>query len=74
MRRLINWAVAARKLYPNRRILATKLDVKAAYQRRHVNAALAIQTRTQLPSKGLALMMLRLTFWNQDPLQNPSAI
>jgi hypothetical protein len=27
---LINWAVAARKLYPNRIILATKLDVKAA--------------------------------------------
>jgi len=32
LRRLINWAVAARKLYPNKRILATKLDVKAAYR------------------------------------------
>jgi hypothetical protein len=42
MQRLINWEVAARKLYPNRRILATKLDVKAAYQRCHLNAAIAI--------------------------------
>ncbi len=62
MQRLINWTVAARKLYPNRRILATKLDVKAAYQRCHLNVAIAIQTCTQLPSKGLALMMLWLTF------------
>ena len=30
--RLINWTVAARKLYPNKRILATKLDVKAVYR------------------------------------------
>jgi hypothetical protein len=63
MQRLINWAVAARKLYPNRRILATKLDVKAAYQRCHLNAAIEIQTCTQLPYiKGLTLMMLWLTF------------
>jgi len=33
MGRLIKWVVAARKLYPNKRILATKLNVKAAYQR-----------------------------------------
>ena len=32
LRRLINWVVAAWKLYPNKRILATKLDVKAAYR------------------------------------------
>jgi hypothetical protein len=62
LRRLINWAVAAQKLYPNKRILATKLDVKAAYRRCHLNAMIAIQTCTQLPSEGLALLMLRLTF------------
>jgi hypothetical protein len=62
MGRLINWVVAARKLYPNKGILATKLDVKAAYQRCHLNATIAAQTCTQLPSKGLALLMLRLTF------------
>jgi len=62
LQRLINWAVAARKLYPNKRILSTKLDVKAAYQRCHLNAMIASQTCTQLPSKGLTLLMLRLTF------------
>jgi hypothetical protein len=61
MQQLINWAVAARKLYPNRRILATKLNVKTAYPRCHLNAAIAVQTCTQLPSEGLALMMLWLT-------------
>ena len=58
LRRLINWAVAARKLYPNKRILATKLDVKVAYRRCHLNAMIASQTCTQLPSEGLTLLML----------------
>jgi hypothetical protein len=62
MQRLINWAVAARKLYPDKRILATKLDVKAAYQRCHLNALIATQTCTQIPSECLVLMMLWLTF------------
>jgi hypothetical protein len=62
LRRLINWVVAARKLYPNKRILTTKLDVKAAYRRCHLNVMIATQTCTQLPSKGLALLILRLTF------------
>ena len=62
MQRLINWAVAAQKLYPNKRILATKLGVKAAYQRCHQNAMIASQTCTQLPSEGLVLLMPRLTF------------
>jgi hypothetical protein len=61
MCQLINWAVAARKLYPNKRILATKLNVKAAYQQCHLNAFIATQTCTQIPLEGLALMMLRLT-------------
>jgi hypothetical protein len=62
LRQLINWAVAARKLYPNKRILAMKLDVKKAYRRCHLNVAIAVQTCTQIPSEGLALLMLRLTF------------
>jgi hypothetical protein len=31
LKRLINWTVVARKRYPEKRILATKLDVKAAF-------------------------------------------
>jgi hypothetical protein len=62
IKHLINWAVAAHRKYPNKRILATKLDIKAAYRQCHLNAATAIQTCTQISTKGLALMMLRLTF------------
>jgi hypothetical protein len=62
LKRLINWAVAARKLHPRKRILATKLDVKAAFRRCHLNALTAVQTYTQLPALCLALMMLRLSF------------
>ncbi len=29
---LINWAIAARKLHPNKKTLASKLDVKAAFR------------------------------------------
>ena len=54
----INWAVAACRKYPNKRILATKLDIKTAYRQCHLNTMTAIQTCTQLPTKGLALMML----------------
>jgi hypothetical protein len=32
LRRIINWMVAARKQYPKKWILTTKLDVKAAFQ------------------------------------------
>ena len=64
LRRLLNWAAAARNKYPNTRILATKLDVKAAFRRCHLNAVTAVQTCTQLPDPTLrlALMMLRLSF------------
>ncbi len=61
MRKLISWAVAARKLDPNKRIFAAKLDVKA-YRRCQLNVMIAFQTCTQLPSEDLALMMLQLTF------------
>jgi hypothetical protein len=55
---LINWAVAVRRKYPNKRILTTKLDIKTAYRQCHLNATMAIQTCTQLLTKGLALTML----------------
>ncbi len=39
LKRLINWAVAARKIqHPKKRILASKLDVKAAFRWLHLNA------------------------------------
>jgi hypothetical protein len=62
LRRIINWTVAAQKQYPNKWILATKLDVKTTFQRCHLNALTAVQTCTQLPALNLALMMLRLSF------------
>jgi hypothetical protein len=39
-----------------------KIDIKSAYQHCHLNAATAIQTITQLPEEGLAIIMLWLTF------------
>ncbi len=44
--RLINWAVAARKKYPNRRIMAKKDDVKLAYHRLHLHSKTAVKTVT----------------------------
>ena len=60
--KLINWVVAARRKYPNRCILATTIDYKSAYRRRHLNAKTAIQICTQLPTEGVAIIALRLTF------------
>jgi hypothetical protein len=65
LRRLLNWACAARAKYPGIRIFATKVDFKSAYRRCHVNAATALQSCTQLLVNGeeeLLLMSLRLTF------------
>ena len=62
LRRLINWAVAARKRFPSYRILATKADFKSAYRRCHLNWETALTTCTQLPDDDIALMSLRLTF------------
>lgn len=62
IRRLVNYAVAARRQFPNCRILATKIDYKSAYRRCHLNWETAIQTMTQLPAEDLALISLRLTF------------
>ena len=62
IKRLANWAVAAQRVYPGRRIFATKIDYKSAYRRCHLNWRTAIQTCTQLPDKNLAILALRLTF------------
>jgi hypothetical protein len=59
---LINWAVAARRKFPNKRILAKKDDVKSAYHCMHLHNDMAVKTVTQIPELGLALMSLRLTF------------
>ncbi|KAL3767984.1 hypothetical protein ACHAWU_005442 [Discostella pseudostelligera] len=56
IRRLANWIVAARRKYPNHRIYAMKLTGIATYNR------IALQSCTQLPTEGLALLPLRLTF------------
>jgi hypothetical protein len=78
VRQLINWAVAARKLYLIKGILATMLGINAAYKRCHLNVLAKLQTCTKLLSEGLVLMMLHLhsealfAYWNGDLLQNLS--
>ena len=62
VRRLVNWAVAARRKYPTTRIYATKIDFKSAFRRLHMSSNTAKQSCTQLPHEELALMSLRLTF------------
>jgi hypothetical protein len=43
-------------------IVIQKIDLKLAYGQCHLNAAMAIQTITQLPDEELAIIMLQLTF------------
>jgi hypothetical protein len=62
IRRIVNWAVAARHLYPNLPILASKINFKSAFQRMHLNAATALQTCTMLPEFEILLMWLHLSF------------
>ena len=62
MRRLANFAVAARRKHPNCRILATKVDYKSAYRCCHLNHETAVQTITQLPEDNMAIISLQLTF------------
>ena len=62
IRRIVNWAVTARRLYPNLPILASKIDFKSAFRRMHLNAETASQTCTMLPEFGLLLTWLRLSF------------
>ncbi|MBM4076045.1 MAG: hypothetical protein FJ267_10410, partial [Planctomycetes bacterium] len=60
--RIINWAVAARRKYPNSRIFAKKDDFKSAYRRCHLHWLTACKTVTQIKELMLAFMNLRLTF------------
>ena len=62
LKRIANWAVATRRKHPSLKIFAQKVDIKSAYRRLHLNAALAIQTCTQLPELNLAIASLRATF------------
>ena len=62
IRRIVNWAVTARRLYPNLPILASKIDFKSAFRRMHLNAATALQTCTMLPEFEILLMWLHLSF------------
>jgi len=62
LNRLINWAVAARRLFPDSPILSQKVDFKSAYRRCHLSARTAVQTCTQLPAEDIAIIALRLTF------------
>jgi hypothetical protein len=65
LRRILNWACAARAKYPGIGIYATKVDYKLAYRRCHANAATALQSCTRLAVKDeeeLLIIILRLTF------------
>jgi hypothetical protein len=58
--RIVNWAVATRSFYPNKRILATKIDYKLTYRQGHLHWLAALQMCTQLPDNNLAIIRLRL--------------
>ncbi len=62
IKRIVNWVITARRLFPNVPILAFKIDFKSAFRRCHLNAATAVQTCTQLIEIGTLLMMLWLSF------------
>jgi hypothetical protein len=59
---IVNWVVTTCQLFPNVPILASKIDFKSAFQRCHLNTAMAVQTCTQLVKIGILLMMLWLSF------------
>jgi hypothetical protein len=46
-----------------------KIDFKSAFRRMHLNSEVAIQTCTQIPEMGLAVLATRLTFGGRP---NPS--
>jgi hypothetical protein len=60
--RLINWAVAAHKKYPNQQIMAKKDDFKSACCHPHLHSKTTVKTVMQLPELDLAMMSLWLTF------------
>jgi hypothetical protein len=65
LKRLVNWACAARRKYPTVKIFASKVDFKSAYRRCHLSPETALQSCTQLTTnkdESFLLMFLRLTF------------
>ena len=60
--RTINWAISARRPFPDCQILAAKINYKSAYQRGHMNAETALQTCIQLPYENKAVLTLCNTF------------
>ena len=62
IRKIANYAVAARRMYLGCPIVASKIDYKSAYRRCHLNARVTLETCTQLPIENLAILALRLTF------------
>ena len=69
IKRLMNWAVAARNKFPGCKIVCIKDDYKSAFRRMHLNGRVAVQTMTQIPELDLAIASLRLTFGGRP---NPS--
>lgn len=59
---ITNWAVAARRKYLDKQILASKIDFESAYCQRHLNNKVEVQTCTQILEENLAMIALRLTF------------
>ena len=58
----MNWTVAARKKFPGKKIISSKIDYKSAYRRCHLNVNTSIQTFNQLPEEDLEIVALHLTF------------
>ncbi len=54
--------MAARRQYPNQKILTTKIDYKSAYRREILHSVTALKAATQLPDNAAAIITLRLTF------------
>jgi hypothetical protein len=82
LRRLLNWACAARAKFPTIPICASKADFKSAYRRCHLNLSTALQSCTQVEineDNKLLVMFLWLTLGanfvqaSGVHLQNPSA-
>ena len=62
--RQINYIVACRRHFPNKRILLRKDDFKSAYRRQHLNAKTAMQCIMQVVKENIVylLIAIRLTF------------
>jgi hypothetical protein len=54
--------VATRRNFPNKKILASKIDYKSAYRWVHKAWTTVLQTCTQIPDKDIPILSLQLTF------------